>query len=121
MNGTSSVAGMASRIVGMAVVDMTQENAGSQVESNLVGLDTVSRATCTSKSIKEACKEALKQAREKFLEENKAKEGLNDIKVPEGTDETDNTQTEPADTEEPDQTVEKEVEQETPGLPENAE
>ncbi len=121
VNGTSSVAGMATRIVGMAVVDMTQENAGSQVESNLVGLDTVSRATCTSKSIKEACKEALKQAREKFLEENKAKEGLNDIKVPEGTDETDNTQTEPADTEEPDQTVEKEVEQETPGLPENAE
>ena len=121
VNGTSSVAGMASRIVGMAVVDMTQENAGSQVESNLVGLDTVSRATCTSKSIKEACKEALKQAREKFLEENKAKEGLNDVKMPEGTDETDNTQTEPADTEEPDQTVEKEVEQETPGLPENAE
>ncbi len=121
VNGTSSVAGMASRIVGMAVVDMTQENAGSQVESNLVGLDTVSRATCTSKSIKEACKEALKQAREKFLEENKAKEGLNDVKMPEGTDETDNTQTGKEETPEPDQTVEKEAEQETPELSENAE
>ncbi len=121
VNGTSSVAGMASRIVGMAVVDMTQESAGSQVESSIAALDTVSRATCSSNSIKEACKEALKQAREKFLEENKAKEGLNDVKMPEGTDETDNTQTEPADTEEPDQTVEKEAEQETPELSENAE
>ena len=73
VNGTSSVAGMASRIVGMAVVDMTQENAGNQVESNLAALDTVSRATCSSKSIKEACKEALVQAREKFREENKEK------------------------------------------------
>lgn len=73
-NGTSSITGMASRIIGMAVVDMTQENAGSQVESNLASLDTVSRATCSSNSIKEACKEALKQAREKFLEENKEKE-----------------------------------------------
>jgi len=73
VNGTSSVVGMASRIVGMAVVDMTQENAGNQVESNLAALDTVSRATCSSKSIKEACKEALLQAREKFLEENKEK------------------------------------------------
>ena len=79
-NGTSSIQGMASRIVGMAVVDMTQENAGSQMESNLAALDTVSRATCSSNSIKEACKEALKQAREKFLEENKEKEGLTDMK-----------------------------------------
>lgn len=121
VSGTSSITGMASRIVGMAVVDMTQENAGSQVESNIAALDTVSRATCSSNSIKAACKEALKQAREKFLEGNKAKEGLNDVKMPEGTDETDNTQTEPADTEEPDQTVEKEAEQETPELSENAE
>ena len=119
VNGTSSIQGMASRIVGMAVVDMTQENAGSQVESNLAALDTVSRATCSSNSIKEACKEALKQAREKFLEENKGKEGLTDIKMPDGTDESDNTQTEPADTEEPEQTVEQE--QETPELSENAE
>ncbi len=121
VNGTSSVAGMASRIVGMAVVDMTQENAGNQVESNIAALDTVSRATCSSNSIKEACKEALKQAREKFLEENKAKEGLNDVKMPEGTDETDNTQTGKEETPEPDQTVEKEAEQETPELSENAE
>lgn len=121
VNGTSSVAGMASRIVGMAIVDMTQENAGSQMESNIAALDTVSRATCTSKSVKEACKEALKQAREKFLEENKAKEGLNDIKMPEGTDETDNTQTGTEETPEPNQTVEKEAEQETPELSENAE
>ena len=77
VSGTSSITGMASRIIGMAVVDMTQENAGSQVESNLAGLDTVSRATCSSNSIKEACKEALAQAREKFLEENKSKESMN--------------------------------------------
>ena len=108
VNGTSSIQGMASRIVGMAVADMTQENAGSQVESNLAALDTVSRATCSSNSIKEACKEALKQAREKVLEENKEKEGLTDIKMPDGTDETDNTQTEPADTKEPNQTVKEE-------------
>lgn len=71
VSGTSSVSGMASRIIGMAVVDMTGENAGDQVEQNLSGLDTVSRATCTSKSIKEACKVALQQAREKFLEEGR--------------------------------------------------
>ncbi len=109
VNGTSSVAGMASRIVGMAVVDMTQENAGSQVEGNIAALDTVSRATCSSNSIKAACKEALAQAREKFLEENKAKEGLNDIKMTEGTDETDNTQTGTEETQEPDQTAEAEL------------
>ena len=78
VSGTSSITGMASRIIGMAVVDMTQENAGSQVESNLAGMDTVSRATCSSNSIKAACKEALAQAREKFLEENKSKESMNE-------------------------------------------
>ena len=74
LNGTSSVSGMVSRIIGMAVVDMTGENAGSQVEQNLSGLDTVSRATCTSKSIKEACKEALLQAREAYLTRSSSKE-----------------------------------------------
>ena len=88
VNGTSSTAGMVSRIIGMAVVDMTQENAGSQVESNLAALDTVSRATCSSKSIKEACKEALNQARAKFLEQKEAEERLADVKMPDGTDET---------------------------------
>lgn len=71
VSGTSSVSGMVSRIIGMAVVDMTGESAGDQVEKNLSELDTVSRATCTSKSIKEACKVALQQAREKFLEEGR--------------------------------------------------
>ena len=69
VNGTSGMTGMVSRIIGMAVVDMTGENAGAQVDQNLAQMDTVSRATCTSKSIKEACREALRQAREKFLAE----------------------------------------------------
>lgn len=72
VNGTSSMTGMVSRIIGMAVVDMTGENAGAQVDQNLTELDTVSRATCTSKSIKEACREALRQAREKFLAETES-------------------------------------------------
>lgn len=69
VNGTSGMTGMVSRIIGMAVTDMSGENAGAQVDQNLTELDTVSRATCTSKSIKEACREALRQAREKFLAE----------------------------------------------------
>lgn len=72
VNGTSSMTGMVSRIIGMAVVDMTGENAGAQVDQNLTELDTVSRATCTSKSMKEACREALRQAREKFLAETES-------------------------------------------------
>ena len=72
VNGTSSMTGMVSRIIGMAVVDMTGENAGAQVDQNLAEMDTVSRATCTSKSIKEACREALRQAREKFLAETES-------------------------------------------------
>ena len=72
VNGTSSMTGMVSRIIGMAVVDMTGENAGAQVDQNLAQMDTVSRATCTSKSIKEACREALRQAREKFLAETES-------------------------------------------------
>ena len=72
VNGTSGMTGMVSRIIGMAVVDMTGENAGAQVDQNLAQMDTVSRATCTSKSIKEACREALRQAREKFLAETES-------------------------------------------------
>lgn len=72
VNGTSGMTGMVSRIIGMAVVDMTGENAGAQVDQNLTEMDTVSRATCTSKSIKEACREALRQAREKFLAETES-------------------------------------------------
>lgn len=72
VNGTSGMAGMVSRIIGMAVTDMSGENAGAQVDQNLTELDTVSRATCTSKSIKEACREALRQAREKFLAETES-------------------------------------------------
>ena len=72
VNGSSGMAGMVSRIIGMAVTDMSGENAGAQVDQNLTELDTVSRATCTSKSIKEACREALRQAREKFLAETES-------------------------------------------------
>ena len=72
VNGTSGMTGMVSRIIGMAVTDMSGENAGAQVDQNLTELDTVSRATCTSKSIKEACREALRQAREKFLAETES-------------------------------------------------
>ena len=53
---------------------MSGENAGAQVDQNLTEMDTVSRATCTSKSIKEACREALRQAREKFLTRRKGGE-----------------------------------------------
>ena len=72
VNGTSGMTGMVSRMIGMAVTDMSGENAGAQVDQNLTELDTVSRATCTSKSIKEACREALRQAREKFLAETES-------------------------------------------------
>ena len=72
VNGTSGMTGMVSRIIGMAVTDMSGENAGAQVDQNLTEMDTVSRATCTSKSIKEACREALRQAREKFLAETES-------------------------------------------------
>ena len=72
VSGTSGMTGMVSRIIGMAVTDMSGENAGAQVDQNLTELDTVSRATCTSKSIKEACREALRQAREKFLAETES-------------------------------------------------
>ncbi|MFR5115772.1 MAG: FMN-binding protein [Eubacterium sp.] len=72
VSGTSGMTGMVSRIIGMAVIDMSGENAGAQVDQNLTELDTVSRATCTSKSIKEACREALRQAREKFLAETES-------------------------------------------------
>ena len=72
VNGTSGMTGMVSRIIGMAVIDMSGENAGAQVDQNLTEMDTVSRATCTSKSIKEACREALRQAREKFLAETES-------------------------------------------------
>lgn len=72
VSGTSGMTGMVSRIIGMAVIDMSGENAGAQVDQNLTEMDTVSRATCTSKSIKEACREALRQAREKFLTETES-------------------------------------------------
>ena len=44
VNGTSGMTGMVSRIIGMAVTDMSGENAGAQVDQNLTELDTVSRA-----------------------------------------------------------------------------
>ncbi len=60
----------------------------------IVNVDVVSRATCSSKSLKEACKEALNQARAKFLEQKYDQESLADVKMPDGTDETGNTDTE---------------------------
>ncbi|MCD8149640.1 MAG: FMN-binding protein, partial [Clostridiales bacterium] len=51
-NGTSKLAGVVTQIVALAEV----------TESSVGEVDTVSRATCSSVSIKEACQEALRQA-----------------------------------------------------------
>ncbi len=55
-NGTSSVTGMIARILGLTAAETTDET--------IAGLDTVSRATCSSKSIKDICREALRLASE---------------------------------------------------------
>ena len=64
----------------------------------IANVDVVSRATCSSKALKEACKEALNQARAKFLEQKDEQKNLADVKMPDGTDETGNADTELTDT-----------------------
>ncbi|MCC8150295.1 MAG: FMN-binding protein [Lachnospiraceae bacterium] len=61
-NGTSSVTGMIARILGLTAAETTDEK--------IAGLDTVSRATCSSKSIKEICREALRQAAEALADQS---------------------------------------------------
>lgn len=58
--GRSNLAGMISKVLGLSKEDTTEEK--------VISLDTVSRATCSSKSIREACAEALKKAKAAFRE-----------------------------------------------------
>lgn len=57
-NGRSSLTGMIAQVLGLSREETT--------EDKIASLDTVSRATCSSKSIREACLEALKKAKEAF-------------------------------------------------------
>lgn len=57
-NGRSSLTGMITQVLGLSREETTEEK--------IISLDTVSRATCSSKSIREACLEALKKAKEAF-------------------------------------------------------
>ena len=93
---SSSRVGMVTKITGLGAADLTEAN----LEGTMSKLDTVSGATCTSVSVKEACKEALAQARAKFLEQKEEEERLADVKMPDGTDETGKTDTELTDPEE---------------------
>lgn len=93
-NGRSGKVGIINQIIGLATIDMSKENAETAMNEAIVNVDVVSRATCSSKSLKEACKEALNQARAKFLEQKYDQESLADVKMPDGTDETGNTDTE---------------------------
>ena len=93
-NGRSGKVGIINQIIGLVTIDMSKENAETAMNEAIVNVDVVSRATCSSKSLKEACKEALNQARAKFLEQKDDQESLADVKIPDGTDETGNTDTE---------------------------
>ena len=75
-------------------IDMSKENAETTMNEAIANVDVVSRATCSSKALKEACKEALNQARAKFLEQKDEQKNLADVKMPDGTDETGNADTE---------------------------
>ena len=57
-NGRSNLTGMISQVLGLSREETTEEKIAS--------LDTVSRATCSSTSIRQACLEALKKAKEAF-------------------------------------------------------
>ena len=105
---SSSRVGMVTKITGLGAADLTEAN----LEGTMSKLDTVSGATCTSVSVKEACKEALAQARAKFLEQKKDEERLADVKMPDGTDETGKTDTELTDPEEGQKEVSEESEAE---------
>ena len=93
-NGRSNNAGIISQIIGLATIDMSKENAETTMNEAIANVDVVSRATCSSKALKEACKEALNQARAKFLEQKDEQKNLADVKMPDGTDETGNADTE---------------------------
>ena len=93
-NGRSNNAGIISQIIGLATIDISKENAETTMNEAIANVDVVSRATCSSKALKEACKEALNQARAKFLEQKDEQKNLADVKMPDGTDETGNADTE---------------------------
>ena len=97
-NGRSNNAGIINQIIGLATIDMSKENAETTMNEAIANVDVVSRATCSSKALKEACKEALNQARAKFLEQKDEQKNLADVKMPDGTDETGNADTELTDT-----------------------
>ena len=92
----NAVNGMGASITSLTSDDLTQEKLDETMNNQV---DAVSGATCSSISIKEACKEALNQARAKFLEQKDDQESLGDVKMPDGTDETGNTDTELTDPE----------------------
>lgn len=98
-NGRSNNVGIVSQIIGLATIDMSKENAETTMNEAIANVDVVSRATCSSKALKDACKEALNQARAKFLEQKDDQKNLADVKMPDGTDETGNADTELTDPE----------------------
>lgn len=98
-NGRSNNVGIISQIIGLATIDMSKENAETTMNEAIANVDVVSRATCSSKALKDACKEALNQARAKFLEQKDDQKNLADVKMPDGTDETGNADTELTDPE----------------------
>ena len=77
----------------------SKENAETTMNEAIANVDVVSRATCSSQALKDACKEALNQARAKFLEQKDDQKNLADVKMPDGTDETGNADTELTDPE----------------------
>lgn len=98
-NGRSNNVGIISQIIGLATIDMSKENAETTMNEAIANVDVVSRATCSSKALKDVCKEALNQARAKFLEQKDDQKNLADVKMPDGTDETGNADTELTDPE----------------------
>lgn len=98
-NGRSNNVGIISQIIGLATIDMSKENAETTMNEAIANVDVVSRATCSSQALKDVCKEALNQARAKFLEQKDDQKNLADVKMPDGTDETGNADTELTDPE----------------------
>ena len=98
-NGRSNNVGIINQIIGLATIDMSKENAETTMNEAIANVDVVSRATCSSQALKDACKEALNQARAKFLEQKDDQKNLADVKMPDGTDETGNADTELTDPE----------------------
>ncbi len=98
-NGRSNNVGIISQIIGLATIDMSKENAETTMNEAIANVDVVSRATCSSQALKDACKEALNQARAKFLVQKDDQKNLADVKMPDGTDETGNADTELTDPE----------------------